>query len=211
MSVSQTEIIDAVQSLIAGDAASRAKLAKLLPLSVRFLMTRYPMQELVSINDTLTADGDDWVWCPDDFDRPVVLWTAKQEKPVTIITPTQFGSLLAQGYSGREYFACLYTDLSGRRFFKFVPNVDTGTAITLHYLQTPSITSADFAPAYLAEALIFWLKMMVTTDKAEKVLARKDFRESTDDLVAMQQATPGETIRGILPADYRLADQYKHE
>jgi len=211
MPLSQTEVIEAVQSLIAGDAASRAQLVKLFPLGVRFLMTRYPMQELVSMNDNLSADGDDWAWCPDDFDRPVVLWTAKQEKAVDIITPTQFGTLLAQDYSGTEYFACLYVDTSGRYFFKFIPNIGTGTAITLHYLQKPSVMSADFAPDYLAEALILWLKMMVTKDKGEKILARKDFRKSTDDLVAMQEATPGETIRGIIPADYRLADQYKHE
>ena len=197
----QEEVIDAVQTLIKGDAASRAKIIKLFPLGLRFVLGRYP-QDALAIKWDGTAEGADHIYCPRDFWKPLTVWTGLREEPVTIISPAQFAILEAQEYSGTQIFCCYSIKKGGRKQLEFIDDIGIGTAVTMRYLQSPALASVDSAPDYLADALVCWIRLMMATEKTFGI-ANRQYERAIKSVVPMSDVTPSAPIVGRIPRELR--------
>lgn len=199
----QAEIIDTVQSVIGGDARTRAKILKIFPVGLRFLLTRYPSYDL-AIEWEGTADGTDYIYCPDDFQWPLRVWTAQRDEPVTIISPSEFADLKATDYSGSKIYCTSMRTRQGQKKMVFQDDIGVGTAVTIWYMQKAEIISIDMVPDYYADALIAWIRRhMAKSDTPEYLRAKSDFREARNDLQAMKQANPAAEIICRIPSNWR--------
>jgi hypothetical protein len=201
----QVEVIEAIQQLIRGDANTRATIVKLFPLALRFFLTRYPSYDL-AIEWNGTADGADYIWCPDDFQWPLLVWTAKISEPVTVISPREFAELKARNYSSSKIFCTVMLTRQGRKKLVFIDDIGAGTRVDVWYYQKPTLISIDMVPDYYADGMIAWIrKQMAPRDiqGAEYIVASTDLKAAVSDLNAMSQANPAAEIIGRIPSNWR--------
>lgn len=199
----QIEIVDAVQSLIGGDARTRAKIQKLFPVGLRFFLTRYPSYDL-AIEWDGTADGADYIWLPEDFQWTLRVWTSLREEPVTVLSPTEFADLKATDYSGNKIYCTPMRTRRGKRKLQFIDDIGSGTTVYIWYMQKAEIISLDMVPDYYADVMIAWLrKQLAQSDTPEYIRAKSDLKEARDDLQAMKQANPAAEIVGRIPSNWR--------
>lgn len=203
--MNQEDVVDAVQQVIVGDPISRPLVVKWFRLAVRFFLGRYPSHDLI-VEWNGTADGADYIYCPDDFYWPSRVWTAKREEPVTVISPTEFSDLKAHGYGGSTIYCTALRTRQGRKKLVFIDDIGTGIRVDMWYYQEPSIIAIDMVPDYYTDAIVAWIRKQAALrnkKSQEYIQASADLKEARGDLNAMSQANPAAELIARIPSNWR--------
>lgn len=203
--MNQSDVVDAVQQVIVGDPISRPLVVKWFRLAVLFFLSRYPSFDL-SVEWNGTADGSDYIYCPDDFQWAFRVWTTLKDEPVSIISPTEFAELKARKYSSSKIFCTVMRTRGGRKKLVFIDDIGAGTRVDMWYYQTPTIISIDMIPDYYTDVIVAWIRKQAALrnkKSQEYIQARADLKEARGDLSAMSQANPAAEIITYLASEWR--------